>query len=83
MHWACIPGSVLWEVTPEHHARVLLAILAEFPGATVSRVENKPTPVGYAGPDAGPCAGCGGSIRRYGERAAGTLCAGCVERRST
>lgn len=68
-HWACIPGNTFWRSTDEHETRVLLDLIAAFPGATIDDLEHGANlmDVGYAGPGAGPCALCRGPIRRYGE----------------
>jgi hypothetical protein len=77
----CVPGAGFWQCSPEHETRVLLALLRAFPGSGVHQVDAAPTPAGYVGPDAGPCAGCHQPTRRYGH-AGRPLCAGCEKARS-
>lgn len=66
-HWGCIPGNTFWRCTDEQETRVILDVLAAFPGSTIEDVEVGPTEVGYVGEGAGPCALCRGPIRRYGD----------------
>lgn len=67
-HWSCIPGNTFWSATDNHYVRVILDIIAAFPGSTIiPDIEVRSMDVGYVGPGEGPCALCGGAIRRYGE----------------
>ena len=70
-HWSCIPGSPFWRVTEAHHVRVLTLLLATFPGATLTqcRPHRRYRPGEYTGYDAGPCVGCRGAVKRYGDDA--------------
>jgi len=80
-HWGCISGITFWGVTDVHAARVVLAVIAAFPGSHITSMEPVGTvEVGYAGPGEGPCSLCGGAIRRYGEGGL-PLCKKCDQER--
>lgn len=63
----CLPYS---PDSPEQYDAALRLLLTTFPGSTVIEPRQyRYPPGGYAGPDAGPCRGCGGQVRVYGEYA--------------
>lgn len=65
--WECVPGLLTATLTPEHEQRVLDLLLTAFPGTTVAEARvRRYRPDTYAGPDAGPCRGCGRRVRLYG-----------------
>jgi hypothetical protein len=64
----CVPGLSFAELTEEENTAVILDLLDAFPGSEVHPDWEPPRypPDTYVGPDAGPCVGCQGRIRRYG-----------------
>lgn len=82
-HWGCIPGNTFWRCSEEYALRVVLMVAKAFPGCTISILsrEDGLMDVGYTGPGEGPCALCGGAIRRYGERGL-PLCRMCDHKRN-